>query len=189
MDRTLTSHKLRPCVTEPPRSSPDCFGPMFPSLSVFLRTVLVSQAPFRFATMTSPVVAHDACGHGIFPHARQLSKRTSCSSPLPTRFLLRPTTLVLLLSPISVAHTPFCCRDRLRTLSTRIWSHVSPIPLRIILIIDCTDCIALRTIPLLFELPTRLFSMTILDPLFVALRVCFRTRSNSSALARCLTSR
>ena len=46
------------------------------SLTVFLWTILVGHAPLRFSTITSPVVAW--CPHTrIFPHARQLSKRTS----------------------------------------------------------------------------------------------------------------
>ena len=49
--------------------------------------------------------------------------------------------------------------------------HRPSMSLRIVLIIPCTDWIALSTIPLLFELPTGLFSMIILDPLVIALIV------------------
>ena len=84
------------------------------SLAVFLQTVLVHHKPFRFPTMTAPVVAW------MPKDTPSFQMHVNFPSKPPARLLLHripsandtPCTIVLLF--LSVARTPFCRRDRLR---------------------------------------------------------------------------
>ena len=67
-------HRLRSCAMEPSRSSPDCFDPIFPSLSSF-RPFLCATRHFRFPKMTSPEHTTSSHMHVNFP-----------SGPLTRRF-------------------------------------------------------------------------------------------------------
>ena len=120
-----------------------------------MRVNFPSEPPARLLFHKFPSASDKPCTFADFPLSR------SCAV-LPSRPTLN---LVNKNPPCSAIQGHTDCVTSIFT------SHVSSITLRIVLIVPCTDWMEFYTVPLLFELPTGLFSIIILDPLFVALSV------------------
>ena len=162
-------------------SIPSLLGRFSPNSSRQPHAISISHDDLRRRRFDTQVDA-------ILPTCTSISRVVLLLAFFSTRFLQQMPCLALLLICPSVSRTRSSHPVQPRTLSTGIprvlrftakWnaSHQSSPPhrpsmsLRIVLIIPCTDWIALSTTELLFELPTGLFSMIILDPLVIALIV------------------